>query len=280
MRAKPSFGAKLSFGPTVSFGLLLAVAFLILVLAAALFAPWLAPYDPLRQDLAQSFVDPSWRHPFGTDNLGRDVLSRIMWGARPALLGLSVALGCTAAIGIPWGLAAGYLGGIADVVLMRLADAVLVFPGIILALVLAAVFGPSLASSMVALGLVYSPVLARVVRSGVLSVRHRDFIVVTALYGLSSSHRMWRHVLPNALAPAVVQLTLIAGTSLIAQTGLSFLGIGLQPPWPSWGSSLAESFRFILVNASATVAPGLTVVLTVLALYRIGDALRDFTETA
>ena len=158
---------------------------------------------------------------------------------------------------------------------MRLADAVLVFPGIILALVLAAVLGPSLASSMVAVGLVYSPVLARVVRSGVLTVRHRDYVVLTALYGLGPQHRMWRHVLPNTLAPAIVQLTLIAGTSLLAQTGLSFLGIGLQPPLPSWGASLAESFQFILVNAMATVAPGLTVVLTVLSLYRVGDALRD-----
>jgi peptide/nickel transport system permease protein len=257
------------------FGLMLATGFLLLVLVTALFAPWLAPYDPLKQDLAHSFAAPGWAHPFGTDNLGRDVLTRIMWGARPALLGLAIALACTAAVGVPWGLAAGYFSGITDLVLMRAADAMLVFPGIILALVLAAVLGPSLPSSMVALGLVYAPALARVVRSGVLTVRHRDFITLTALYGLSSGYRMWRHVLPNALAPAVVQLTLIAGTSLIAQTGLSFLGIGLQPPLPSWGSSLAESFRFILVNASATVAPGLTVVLTVLAIYRIGDAIRD-----
>ncbi len=263
-----------------SIGLWLAIAFLLLVAGIALFAPWVAPYDPIRQDLARSFAAPGWAHPFGTDNLGRDVLSRIMWGARPALLGLLIALACTAAVGIPWGLAAGYLGGFADLALMRAADAMLVFPGIILALVLAAVLGPSLASSMVALGLVYAPVLARVVRSGVLGVRHRDYITLTALYGLGHGHRMWRHVLPNALAPAVVQLTLIAGTSLIAQTGLSFLGIGLQPPLPSWGSSLAESFRFILVNASATIAPGLTVVLTVLAIYRIGDGLRDLSATS
>jgi peptide/nickel transport system permease protein len=266
--------------PSTSASLCLAVAFLLLIAATALFAPVLAPYDPIHQDLANSFAVPGWAHPFGTDNLGRDVLSRIMWGARPAMLGLLIALTCTAAVGIPWGLTAGYLGGLADLVLMRAADAMLVFPGIILALVLASVLGPSLESSMAALGLVYAPVLARVVRSGVLSVRTRDYIVLTALYGLSPAHRMWRHVLPNALAPAVVQLTLIAGTSLIAQTGLSFLGIGLQPPLPSWGSSLAESFRYILVNASATVAPGLTVVLTVLAIYRVGDGLRDLTGTA
>ncbi len=260
-------------------GLVLALAFLALMAVAAIFAPALAPYDPLKQDLAHSFAPPGWAHLLGTDNLGRDVLSRLIWGARPALLGLAIAVTCTALIGIPWGLAAGYAGGLPDLLLMRLADAVLVFPGIILALVLAAVLGPTLASSMVALGIVYSPVLARVMRSGVLAVRHRDYVLLTALYGLSARHRMWRHVLPNALAPAMVQLTLIAGTSLLAQTGLSFLGIGLQPPLPSWGSSLAESFRFILVNATATIAPGLTVVLTVLALYRIGDALRDALAT-
>lgn len=261
-------------------GLLLAIGFLALIVLIAIFAPQIAPYDPVKQNLANGFAGPSWTHPFGTDNLGRDVLSRIMWGARPALMGLSIAVACTALVGLPWGLAAGYLGGAPDMLLMRLADAVLVFPGIILALVLAAVLGPSLASSMVALGLVYSPVLARVMRSGVLAIRHRDYVVLTSLYGLSASHRMWRHVLPNAMAPAIVQLTLIAGTSLIAQTGLSFLGIGLQPPLPSWGMSLAESFRFILVNATATIAPGLTVVLTVLSLYRIGDALRDALATA
>jgi peptide/nickel transport system permease protein len=256
-------------------GLWLAIIYLAVIVLVGVGAPLLAPYDPVHQNLANSFAAPGWAHPFGTDNLGRDVLSRLMWGARPALLGLVIALACTALVGIPWGLAAGYLGGAADLVLMRVADAVLVFPGIILALVLAAVLGPSLASSMVALGLVYSPVLARVMRSGVLNVRHRDFVVLTALYGLSARHRMWRHVLPNALAPAIVQLTLIAGTTLLAQTGLSFLGVGLQPPLPSWGSSLAESFRFILVNATATVAPGLTVMLTALSLYRVGDELRD-----
>ena len=256
-------------------GLWLAFLYLGTIVLVGVCAPLLAPYDPVHQNLANSFAAPGWAHPFGTDDLGRDVLSRLMWGARPAMLGLLIALGCTALVGIPWGLAAGYLGGTADLVLMRVADAVLVFPGIILALVLAGVLGPSLANSMVALGLVYSPVLARVMRSGVLNVRHRDFVVLTALYGLSARHRMWRHVLPNALSPALVQLTLIAGTSLIAQTGLSFLGIGLQPPLPSWGASLAESFRFILVNAAATVAPGLAVMLTALSLYRVGDELRD-----
>ncbi len=257
------------------FGFLLAAGFLLLLVILALFASLVAPYDPIAQNLKMAFAAPSFAHPLGTDNIGRDVLSRVIWGARPALLGVVITLITTSLVGIPWGLAAGYLGGITDLLLMRLADALLVFPGIILALVLTTVLGPSLQSSMIALGIVYSPVLARVVRSGVLSVRDREYITVTRLYGYSALYRMWHHVLPNALAPCVVQLTLIAGMSLLAQTGLGFLGVGLKPPFPSWGGSLSESFRYIVINPSASFAPGLTVALTVLALYRIGDELRD-----
>jgi peptide/nickel transport system permease protein len=256
-------------------GFVLAAAFIVLLALVALFAQVVAPYDPIAQNLRLAFAPASLAHPLGTDNIGRDVLSRVIWGARPALLGVLITLATTAVVGIPWGLAAGYVGGVTDLGLMRLADALLVFPGIILALVLTTVIGPSLQSAMVALGIVYSPVLARVVRAGVLAVRDRDFISVTRLYGYSALYRMTRHVLPNALAPCVVQLTLIAGMSLLAQTGLGFLGVGLAPPFPSWGGSLAESFRFIVINPSASFAPGFTVALTVLALYRIGDELRD-----
>lgn len=262
-------------GVSRSLGLWLAVGFILLLVIVAIFAPLISPYDPIAQNLRNTFAPVSWAHPLGTDNAGRDVLSRVMWGTRPALLGVLISLMTTTVVGIPWGLAAGYIGGAIDQLLMRLADAFLVFPGIILALVLTSVLGPGLETSMVALGLVYSPILARVVRSGVLSVRDREFVIVTYLYGLSAGYRMWRHVLPNALAPAIVQLTLLAGMSLLAQTGLGFLGLGLKPPYPSWGSSLAESFRYIVVNPSASFAPGFTVALTVLAFYRIGDELRD-----
>lgn len=253
----------------------IAAGFIAVLVAVAVFVPFLAPYDPLTQDLRHPFMAPSLAHPLGTDNIGRDVLSRLMWGARPALLGVLIALATTALTGVPWGLVAGYVGGRTDLLLMRVADVLLVFPGLILALVLTAVLGPSLQSSMVALGIVYSPVLARVVRSGVLAVRDREFVLVTRLFGLSTWHRMWHHVLPNAFGPAVVQLTLLAGLSLLAQTSLGFLGVGLQPPLPSWGGTLAESFRYIVVEPSAAVAPGICVVLTVLAIYRIGDELRD-----
>lgn len=254
---------------------LLALLVVGLLVAVAVLVPLLAPYDPLTIDLRHRFAAPTLRHVLGTDNAGRDVLTRLMWGARPALLGVAIALGMATLVGLPWGACAGYVGGRLDAVLMRGADALLVFPGLILALVLTAVLGPSLRSSMVALGIVYAPVLARVTRAGVLGVRDREFVVITRLFGLSPWHRLARHVVPNAIGPVVVQLTLLAGMSLLAQTGLGFLGVGLQPPLPSWGSSLAESFQYIVVSPEATIAPGATVVLTVLAFYRIGDELRD-----
>ena len=178
-------------------------------------------------------------------------------------------------MGIPWGLAAGYLGGRIDQILMRIVDALLVFPGIILCLVLTTVLGANLFNCMLALGMVYAPALARVVRSGVLVVRDREFVIITRLYGASAAYRMWHHVLPNAAGPVLVKVTFLCGSAMLAQTGLSFLGIGIQPPNPSWGQSLAESFRYILVNPGAGIAPGVVVVLTVLAFYRVGDALRD-----
>jgi peptide/nickel transport system permease protein len=254
---------------------LLALAVVGMLLLVSVLVPVLAPYNPLSIDLRNKFAAPSLGHLLGTDNAGRDVLSRLMWGTRPALLGVAIALCTAAAVGLPWGACAGYVGGRTDAVLMRGADAILVFPGLILALVLTAVLGPSLRSSMVALGIVYAPVLARVTRAGVLGVRDREFVTVTRLFGLSPWHRLVRHVLPNATGPIVVQVTLLAGMSLLAQTGLGFLGVGLQPPEPSWGQSLAESFQYIVVNPEATIAPGLTVVLTVLAFYRVGDELRD-----
>lgn len=259
----------------VRFGFYVALAFVAVLIAIVAIGPWIVPYDPTAQDLRHPFAAPGLAHWLGTDNLGRDVLSRLMIGARPALSGVLIAVSIAALVGVPWGLSAGYVGGLFDLVLMRVADAMLVFPGLILALVLTAIFGPSLRMSMIAIGLVYSPVLARVVRSGVLSVRSQDYVVVTRMYGLSGGYRMWRHVLPNAAAPVIVQLTLLMGMSLLAQVGLGFLGVGLQPPFPSWGSALAESFPYIIVSPQASFAPGVVVAVTVLALYRIGDELRD-----
>jgi len=163
-------------------------------------------------------------------------------------------------------------------VLMRLVDSVLVFPGAVLALALTAAFGPSLLSTMASLGIVFSPVLARIVRAGVLTVSYKDYVTVTRMYGLSSWHRMYNHVLPNVMAPTVVQITLLAGLSVLAQTGLNFLGVGVPSPQPSWGSSVGETFRYVVVDPTAPVVPGIAVVLTVLALYRVGDECRNLLD--
>ena len=269
--AQPGWRRLLKGSP----GLWLAIAYLLFLVIIALFGSVLAPYDPISQNIPNRHAPFSLAHWLGTDEIGRDVASRLMWGARPALLGVVICIVTACVVGIPWGLAAGYLGGRIDQLLMRIVDALLVFPGIILCLVLTTVLGVSLVNCMLALGLVYAPSLARVVRSGVLVVRDREFVIITRLYGASAVYRMCRHVLPNAAGPALVKVTFLCGSAMLAQTGLSFLGIGIQPPNPSWGQSLAESFRYILVNPGAGIAPGVVVVLTVLSFYRVGDALRD-----
>jgi peptide/nickel transport system permease protein len=161
---------------------------------------------------------------------------------------------------------------------MRFADALLVLPGLVIALAITSALGTTLTNAMLAVGIVFSPTIARVLRSGVLTVRDREYVMVTRLYGLGSRHRMLHHVLPNALAPAMVQITLLTGISLLAQAALGFLGVGVNPPAPAWGDSLSAAYKFILIDPAATFAPGITIVLTVLAVYRIGDALRQRLE--
>ena len=256
----------------------LAVAFLTLLALAAAAAPLLAPYDPIAQDLADPLAPLTRVHLLGTDDLGRDVLSRLIWGARPTLVGMVVAIVTACALGLPWGLLAGYLGGLADLALMRVADAILVFPGVVLALALTTAFGPGMFSTMAALGIVFSPVMARVVRAGVLTVAHRDYVAITRMYGLPGSHRILRHVLPNVMPPAVVQVTLLSGLSVLVQTGLNYIGLGVPNPDPSWGSSVSETFRYVVVDPTAPVIPGLAIVFTVLALYRVGDECRDLLD--
>jgi peptide/nickel transport system permease protein len=259
-------------------GPIVALGFIVFLALVALLAPVIAPYDPIRQDLVNPIAGPTLQHLLGTDEFGRDVLSRLIWGTRPALLGVLVAIATASVIGLPWGLVAGYAGGAVDLVLMRVADALLVLPGLVIALAITTALGSNLTNAMLAVGIVFSPILARVLRSGVLTVRDREYVTVTRLYGLPARHRMLRHVLPNAMAPAMVQITLLTGISLLVQAALGFLGIGVNPPAPSWGDSLSAAYKFIIIDPAATLAPGVTIVLTVLAIYRIGDALRDRLE--
>ncbi len=240
-------------------GTVLALGFIALLALIAALAPVVAPYDPIRQDLANAVAGPSLQHLLGTDEFGRDVLSRLIWGTRPALLGVLVAIATASVIGLPWGLVAGYAGGLVDLVLMRVADALLVLPGLVIALAITTALGANLTNAMLAVGIVFSPIVARVLRSGVLTVRDREYVMVT-------------------LAPTLIQLTLLTGISLLVQAALGFLGIGVNPPSPAWGDSLSGAYKFIASAPAMTFAPGVTIVLTVLAVYRIGDALRDRLE--
>lgn len=258
--------------------LVLAILWLIFIGVLALFAPWIAPYDPVTQNPAMILQPPGEQFLLGTDDLGRDVLSRLIYGAQPTLLGVLIAVATAAAIGIPWGLISGYVGGFVDLAMMRLVDALLVFPGLILTLALTAALGANLQNTMFSLGIVYSPIVARVVRVGVLSVRNRDYVQVTRMFGARPTYRMFFHVLPSVMPATVVQMTLLCGLSVLAQTGLNFLGLGVPNPNPSWGSSVAETFRYIMIDPMAPVLPGLIVVATVLAIYRVGDEVRDRLE--
>jgi peptide/nickel transport system permease protein len=259
-------------------GLVLAVGWFVFLGLVAVLAPVVAPYDPIKQDLGNAVAGSSMHHLLGTDEFGRDVLSRLVWGIRPAMVGVLVAILVASVIGLPWGLVSGYAGGKADLVLMRVADALLVLPALVIALSITAALGANLTNAMLAIGIVFSPIVARVLRSGVLTVRDREYVMVTRLYGLPPRHRMLHHVLPNALAPALVQITLLAGLAFLVQAALGFLGVGVQPPSASWGDSLSSAYKFISVAPAMTFAPGVTIVLTVLSVYRVGDALRDRLE--
>jgi len=264
-----------------SFGALPTIALVIVVLVVliGLFAPLIAHYDPLAQALDHRLEGVSGAHWSGTDVDGRDVLSRLIWGSRSALEGLVVMTVVTAVIGIPWGLLAGFLGGGADSLLMRLADVWLAFPGIVLAIAITGVLGPSLFHSMLSVGLVFAPVIARLVRIGVLNVRRREFVLISRSLGVSRLRCAVTHILPNSLRPALVQIWVNLSIGLIIEAALSFLGLGVQPPAPSWGGILADAYQEFISVPLETVAPGLTIFVTAFALAQVGDGLRRLQRT-
>ncbi|KZX50096.1 nickel transporter permease [Haloarcula sp. K1] len=257
------------------------VVLTLLVLAAL--GPVVSPYDPVEQDLSNRLESPSLSHPFGTDQLGRDVLTRLLHGARFSL-GIAVAVTTVRLImGTAVGLLAGYAGGWIDETLMRLVDTLLAFPGIVLALVIAGILGPSLVNVMLALAVVGWASYARLVRSSVLSLREREFVSAARLLGRSRTHIATRHLLPHAVAPVVVLATLDIGSVILGTAGLSFLGLGAQPPTPEWGTMLASGRSYLRQAWWLVNAPGLCIMLTVLGFNLLGDSLRDMlspTQTA
>jgi peptide/nickel transport system permease protein len=245
----------------------------------AVFAPLLAPYDPLDQNLPQKFAGPSLAHPFGQDELGRDILSRVIYGARISLTAGLAAVALATVVGTIVGLVAGYLGRWPDSFLMRLMDVILAFPSILLAIVIVSVLGPSLPNAMLAIGIVFIPQIARVVRSAVISVRERDYIEAERALGAGDAQIVFSGILPNSMAPLIVQSTLTLATAILDIAALSFLGLGARAPTPEWGAMLTDAFRsgfgVFLQGQHAIIFPGIAIALAVLSVNFIGDGLRD-----
>jgi peptide/nickel transport system permease protein len=245
----------------------------------AVFAPYLAPYSPLQQNLPEKFDGPSLAHPFGQDELGRDILSRVIYGARISLTAGLAAVALATVVGTIVGLVAGYLGRWPDSSLMRLMDVLLAFPSILLAIVIVSILGPSLANAMLAVGIVFIPQIARVVRSAVISVRERDYIEAERALGAGEVQIVFSGVLPNSMAPLIVQSTLTLATAILDVAALSFLGLGARAPTPEWGAMLTDAFRsgfgVFVEGQHAIIFPGIAIALAVLSVNFIGDGLRD-----
>jgi len=254
---------------------LVGLAVVLFFIAVALAAPLLAPYDPLAADWRLVRKPPSAMHLFGTDDLGRDVLARVIWGARASLMAGVVSVSIALSMAVPFGLVSGYLGGLVDSLVMRIVDAMLAIPFLVLALALAAFLGPSLINAMIAIGVVQTPIFTRLTRGQALAVAQEDYIVAARAVGAPDRRIMLRHVLPNILAPILVQATLAIAGAIIAEAALSFLGLGQQPPAPSWGSMLNIASHFLSQAPWMAVWPGLAIFSLVLSFNLIGDGLRD-----
>ncbi len=255
-------------------GLLLTVALILVAMAA----PLLAPFDPNMQETSRRLEAPSKEHPLGLDDLGRDVLSRILFGARVSLrVGFSVVL-IASTIGVALGAIAGYFGGKADLIIMRLCDILLAFPGILLAIALVAVLGPSLNNVVLALSIIGWVGYARLVRGQVLKVRETEYVTAAKALGARSSRVIILHVLPNVMNPVIVMATLGLAGAILAEASLSFLGLGVQPPTPSWGAMLTSGRRYLGLANHLAIFPGIAIMLAVMGLNFLGDGLIDVLD--
>jgi len=251
------------------------LAVVVFFVAVALAAPLVAPFDPLSTDWRAVRKPPSALHFFGTDELGRDVLARLIWGARASLMAGLVSVSIAVTVAVPLGLVSGYLGGAVDALLMRVVDAMLAIPFLILSIALAAFLGPSLTNAMIAIGVVQTPIFTRLTRGQTLAVKHEDYIEAARAVGNPHHRILLRHILPNILAPILVQATLAIAAAIIAEASLSFLGLGQQPPAPSWGSMLNTASHFLSQAPWMALWPGLAIFSLVLSFNLLGDGLRD-----
>jgi len=254
------------------------LAIIVICILVAIFAPLLAPHDPLAIDISLQGMEPSEAYPFGNDEFGRDILSRVIYGARISL-GISLfSVIFSLGLGVVLGAVAGFYGRGIDNAIMRVMDATMAFPAILLAIAIVAAMGSNMFNVVIALGIVYVPRFARIIRGAVLSLKAREFVEAAISLGASDIAIIFRHILPNCLAPLIVQATAGFAYAILAESSLSFLGLGAPPPAPSWGNILSESKDFMLDNPMMTVYPGLAITFAVLGFNLLGDALRDILD--
>ncbi len=271
-RAAPRFRWRLSATLVVT---VIATAVLVLLVVLAIFADWIAPYDPLRQNLIQALQEPSAAHWLGTDDLGRDVLSRLIHGCRIAVIAAAEATSLAVLLGVPLGLFIGYRGGWWDWAVMRVVEAIVSIPGIMVAIVIIAILGTGLHRAMIALGILFSTSFLRLARGVVLSEREEVYVRSARVVGASDNRILLRHIFPNIAPPLIVQVTLTVGAVLLAEAGLSFIGLGVQPPHASWGTMLNTAAAYMDLNWFLAIPPGIAIVVTVLSVNLLGDVIRD-----
>lgn len=264
-------GKAVTSSPTTLIGTVIFLAIIVL----ALLAPVIAPYDPVAQRITARLQDPSWQHWLGTDTYGRDILSRLLYGARYSLLIGVLSIALAVVVGSLIGLVAGYFGGRVDIVIMQLMDVVLAFPALILGIILVAVLGASVTNIIIAIAFTAVPAFARIARAPVMALREREFVQAGRALGFSDLRIMFRHILPNIVPEIIVMASLWMATAVRTEASLAFIGLGIAPPTPTWGGMVREGFENILDSYAVALFPSLAVLILVLALNLIGDGLRD-----
>ncbi|MGH6991408.1 MAG: ABC transporter permease [Stellaceae bacterium] len=250
------------------------IGFLTLLILVSILAPLIAPYPPNVQNTKALLEAPSALHWLGTDDLGRDVLSRLIYGAPNSLYASFLSVFIAIVLGVPIGLLLGFLGGWFDEIVSRFVDALLSFPPIVLAIAVTGALGIGLTDAMLAIGIVFAPYLARITRAQTLVVKNALYVDAARAYGSSTPHIIWRHILPNAVQPVIVQVTLMLAVALLAEAALSFLSLGVQPPQSSWGGMLASAYQYVQIAPEQSYAPGMAILLTALAFNALGESLR------
>ncbi len=257
---------------------LFGVIIIAVLIISALFASFIAPYEATKTNLRDRLQGPSLTHFLGTDDLGRDIFSRLVYGSRISLQVSFVSVSIATIVGVFLGVLAGYFSGWLDTLIMRIMDVMFAFPGVLLAIAIMAVLGPSTSNVMIAVGIIYIPVFARIMRASVLTIRNQEFVEAAYSVGMQPYRIITRHILPNALDAIIVQVSLAAAFAILAEAALSFLGLGTQPPNPSWGSMLSFGRQYLLEAPWWTFPPGMAIFLVTLALQLIGDGLRDVLD--